>query len=104
MNNFFHIYSRNLNLRTNVCVLGIARMKYYITGHRGMVGGSLLRYAEANAVGEVLTTTRSELDLTKQELVYQYLSDEKPDVVIVAAAKVGGIMANDTYPADFMRV
>jgi GDP-L-fucose synthase len=76
-------------------------MQTYITGHRGMVGSALLRHAENNAI-PTLTATRSELDLTDQQAVFTFLADHKPSCVIIAAAKVGGIHANSTYPADFL--
>lgn len=80
--------------------------KIYVAGHRGMVGGAILRRLQARkAAGEALelvTRTHSELDLTSQAEVRAFLRDERPDVVILAAAKVGGIHANNTYPADFI--
>ena len=81
-------------------------MKIYIAGHRGMVGGALLRRLEARrAAGEALelvTRTHAELDLTDQAAVRAFMAAERPDVVILAAAKVGGIHANNTYPAEFI--
>ncbi|RGP35318.1 GDP-L-fucose synthase [Pseudotabrizicola alkalilacus] len=81
-------------------------MKIYIAGHRGMVGGAILRRLEARkAAGEdlsLLTRTHAELDLTSQQAVQDFMQAERPDVVILAAAKVGGIHANNTYPADFI--
>lgn len=76
--------------------------KIFIAGHRGMVGSALVREAEKQGGFEVLTTTRSELDLCDQSAVFKYLEDQKPDIVVIAAAKVGGIHANSTYPADFI--
>lgn len=76
--------------------------KIYVAGHRGMVGSALLRALGERGFTDLPTTTRAELDHTRQADVESYLSDEKPDVMIVAAAKVGGIHANDTYPADFI--
>ncbi|MEQ5829019.1 GDP-L-fucose synthase [Sulfitobacter sp. NFXS29] len=80
--------------------------KVYIAGHRGMVGGAILRRLEARrAAGEgltLITRTHAELDLTNQAAVRDFMQSEKPDVVILAAAKVGGIHANNTYPADFI--
>ena len=80
--------------------------KIYVAGHRGMVGGAILRKLEARrAAGEALdliTRTSSELDLTDQAAVRDLMQAGKPDVVILAAAKVGGIHANNTYPADFI--
>ena len=81
-------------------------MKVYVAGHRGMVGGAILRRLEARAAGgEDLTLvirSHAELDLTVRAAVRAFLQSERPDVVILAAAKVGGILANDTYPAEFI--
>lgn len=76
-------------------------MKIFVAGHRGMVGSAICRQLAAREV-EVLTRTRSELDLTDQTAVRAFLRAEKPDAVVLAAAKVGGIHANSTYPADFI--
>ena len=80
--------------------------KVYVAGHRGMVGGAILRQLEARkAKGEALefvTRTHAELDLTSQAAVRDFMQTERPDVVILAAAKVGGIYANNTYPAEFI--
>lgn len=76
--------------------------RIFITGHRGMVGSSLVRAAAARGIPNVLVADRRELDLTNQAAVFAYLEREKPDTVIVAAAKVGGIHANSTYPAEFI--
>ena len=76
-------------------------MTTYVAGHRGMVGGAILRRLEAR--GEtVITRTHAELDLTDQAAVRDFFEAERPDQVILAAAKVGGIHANNTYPADFI--
>jgi GDP-L-fucose synthase len=76
--------------------------RVYVAGHRGMVGSALVRrYAGVPGV-DVRTRTRAELDLQDQAAVYAFLADEKPDAVVVAAAKVGGIHANATYPAEFL--
>ena len=77
-------------------------MKYYIAGHRGMVGGAILKRVETLPGVEVVTRTHAELDLTDQAAVAAFMAEEKPDVVILAAAKVGGIHANNTYPAEFI--
>lgn len=81
-------------------------MKIYIAGHRGMVGSGIVRQLEARiAAGEeleILTRTHAELDLTEQSAVRDFMQLEKPELVIVAAAKVGGIHANNTYPAQFI--
>ena len=75
--------------------------KLFISGHRGMVGSALVR--KANALGlETLLATRKQLDLTRQSEVFDFLKNNAPDTVIIAAAKVGGIHANSTYPADFI--
>ena len=76
--------------------------RIFITGHRGMVGSALVRAASKHDVSDVLVADRRELDLTNQAAVFGYLDREKPDTVIVAAAKVGGIHANSTYPAEFI--
>ena len=76
-------------------------MKYYVAGHRGMVGGAILRQLQERGQ-DVVTRTHAELDLTDQLAVKQFFADEKPDAVILAAAKVGGILANNTYPAQFI--
>lgn len=80
--------------------------KFYVAGHRGMVGGAIVRRLEARKkAGEdlsLITRTHAELDLTNQAAVADFMAAEKPDVVILAAAKVGGIHANNTYPADFI--
>ncbi|OOY06983.1 MULTISPECIES: GDP-L-fucose synthase [unclassified Thioclava] len=80
--------------------------KIYIAGHRGMVGGAILRQLETRKTKgetlELITRTHSELDLTNQAAVRKFMQVERPDVVILAAAKVGGIHANNTYPAEFI--
>lgn len=80
--------------------------KIYLAGHRGMVGGAILRKLQARqAAGtslQIVTRSHAELDLTNQAQVASFLQAERPDVVILAAAKVGGIHANNTYPADFI--
>jgi GDP-L-fucose synthase len=76
--------------------------KIYVAGHRGMVGGAILRQLEARGEMNILTRTHAELDLTNQGDVREFMQTERPDVVILAAAKVGGIHANNTYPADFI--
>jgi GDP-L-fucose synthase len=75
--------------------------KIYVAGHRGMVGSAILRRL-ANVPCEVITTARDEVDLERQEQAERFLAASKPQVVIVAAAKVGGIHANDAYPAEFI--
>jgi GDP-L-fucose synthase len=76
-------------------------MKIYVAGHRGMVGGAILRRLQARGA-DVITRTHAELDLTNQAAVRGFMQAERPDAVILAAAKVGGIHANNTYPASFI--
>ena len=77
-------------------------MRIYVAGHRGMVGGAILRQLQARGEDELITRTSSELDLTNQAAVQAFFEAEKPDQVILAAAKVGGIVANNSYPAQFI--
>lgn len=76
--------------------------KIYVAGHRGMVGGAILRQLKARGETNIVTRTHAELDLANQADVRDFMQTEKPDVVILAAAKVGGIHANNAYPADFI--
>jgi len=76
--------------------------KIYVAGHRGMVGSAILRQLEAKGCKDLITRTHQELDLLSQSAVANFMQVEKPDVVIMAAAKVGGIHANSTYPAEFI--
>ncbi len=76
--------------------------KIYIAGHRGMVGSAVVRALRAKGFDNIVTRTRSELDLTDQAAVREFFETEKPDVAVIAAARVGGIHANSTYPAEFM--
>ncbi|MEM9365563.1 MAG: GDP-L-fucose synthase [Planctomycetota bacterium] len=75
--------------------------KTFVAGHRGMVGSAILRCMDENGWPEALVRSRDELDLTNQAAVDAFFQTEKPDCVIFAAAKVGGIHANATYPAEF---
>jgi GDP-L-fucose synthase len=75
--------------------------KIYIAGHRGLVGSAIVRRLESRGFTNLLMRTHKELDLTSQAQVQAFFEQEKPDYVILAAAKVGGIHANNTYPADF---
>jgi len=77
--------------------------KIYIAGHRGLVGSAIIRNLEKKGYSNLLLRTSSELNLTNQAEVNQFFEIEKPDYVFLAAAKVGGIHANDAYPADFIR-
>ena len=76
--------------------------KIYIAGHRGLVGSAVLRNLESKGFNNLLTKSHKDLDLTNQTKVKNFFDKEKPDYVILAAAKVGGIYANNTYPADFI--
>ncbi len=76
--------------------------KVYVAGHRGLVGSAVLRKLEREGFSNVLTRTSDELDLRDQAAVDAFFARERPAVVVLAAAKVGGILANDTYPADFI--
>lgn len=78
--------------------------KVYVAGHRGMVGGAIVRtlLAQGIAPEQIVTRTHAELDLTDQRAVQEFFAQEKPDQVYLAAAKVGGIHANNTYPAEFI--
>ncbi len=73
-----------------------------VTGHGGMVGSALVRRLQARGYTQILTRTRAQLDLLDQAAVYRYLVEHRPDYVFIAAAKVGGILANDTERADFL--
>ena len=77
--------------------------KIYVAGHRGLVGSAIVRKLQALGYGNLLLKTHAELDLTCQHAVQDFFQQERPDYVFLAAAKVGGIVANNTYPADFIR-
>ena len=76
--------------------------KVYVAGHRGMVGAAILRKLKEDGFTKIVTRTSSELDLRNRNLVFEFFESEKPEIVFLAAARVGGILANDTYPADFL--
>jgi len=76
--------------------------KIYVAGHRGLVGSAILRQLASNDFPNVITRTHAELDLCNQSAVQAFFEDEKPEYVVLAAAKVGGIHANSTYPAEFI--
>lgn len=76
--------------------------KIYIPGHRGMAGSAIHRNLEARGYHNIITRTHSELDLTNQQAVNHFFETERPEYVFLAAAKVGGILANSTYPAEFI--
>jgi len=77
-------------------------IKIYVAGHRGMVGSAIVRQLQEKGFNNIVTRTHAELDLTSQQAVQQFFEQEKPDQVYLAAAKVGGIHANNTYPAEFI--
>ncbi len=76
--------------------------KIYVAGHRGMVGSAIVRNLQSKGYTNIITRTHKELDLTNQEAVDKFFEEEKPDYVFLAAAKVGGIIANSEHLADFM--
>ena len=76
--------------------------KIYIAGHRGLVGSAILKSLKSKGYTNIITKTHSELDLTNQEKVANFFSKEKPEYVFLAAAKVGGIVSNNTYRAEFI--
>src|ERR1700734_817070 len=77
--------------------------RIYVAGHRGLVGSALVRILEKNGYRNLILRTHAELDLTVESDVAQFFASENPEYVLLAAAKVGGILANSTYPADFVR-
>ncbi|RYF58689.1 MAG: NAD-dependent epimerase/dehydratase family protein, partial [Cytophagaceae bacterium] len=76
--------------------------RIYVAGHRGMVGSAIVRKLEADGHDHIITRTSSELDLRNQEAVASFFDTERPDYVFLAAAKVGGILANNIYRAEFL--
>jgi len=76
--------------------------KIYVAGHRGMVGSAIVRNLQAQGYTNIVTRTHAEMDLTDQAAVKAFFEQEKPDQVYLAAAKVGGIHANNTFPAEFI--
>lgn len=77
-------------------------MRIYVAGHRGLVGSAIVRAIESENEHTWIGQTRSELDLLNRKAVFDYLAKEKPDAVVIAAAKVGGIQANSSYPVEFL--
>jgi GDP-L-fucose synthase len=82
-------------------IYDLAGKRVWVAGHRGMVGAALVRRLQGENC-EILTAGRADLDLLRQDQTERWLAANRPDTVIVAAAKVGGILANDSYPADFL--
>lgn len=78
--------------------------KIYVAGHRGLVGSALVRQLQTRGYTNLVTRTHAELDLTNQQAVQAFFAQEKPEYVLLAAAKVGGIVSNNTYPAEFIYV
>ncbi|RYG15859.1 MAG: NAD-dependent epimerase/dehydratase family protein, partial [Chitinophagaceae bacterium] len=76
--------------------------KIYVAGHRGMVGSAIYRKLQKESFDNIIVKTSAELDLRDQQAVASFFTTEKPDYVFLAAAKVGGIVANNTYRADFL--
>jgi GDP-L-fucose synthase len=76
--------------------------RVWVAGHRGMVGAAIVERLQSENCADILIASRSELDLTRQADVEEWAAENKPDAVFVAAAKVGGILANDSYPFDFL--
>ena len=76
--------------------------KIYVAGHTGMVGSAIVRCLKDNSYENIITKTHSELDLTRQQDVEDYFASERPEYVFIAAAKVGGIISNQTYPAEYI--
>ena len=77
-------------------------MKIYVAGHRGLVGSAIVRAIESNSSHNWIGRTHSELDLLDRKAVFEFIASEKPDAIVIAAAKVGGIHANKTYPVEFL--
>ena len=76
--------------------------KIYVAGHRGLVGAAIVRKLREEGYGNLVMRTSRELDLREQGAVREFFERERPEYVFLAAAKVGGILANDTWPADFL--
>jgi len=78
--------------------------RVYVAGHRGMVGSAISRELRRLGFADIIERTSAELDLTNRSAVFEFFAEQKPDYVFLAAAKVGGILANDTYPAEFLSI
>ena len=76
--------------------------KIYVAGHKGLVGSAIVRELERQGYTNIIMRTKLDLDLMKQSDVYDFFADENPEYIFLAAAKVGGIHANNTYPAEFI--
>ncbi len=75
--------------------------RIYVAGHRGLVGSAIIRALKTKGYNNIVARTSKELDLRRQQAVEVFFKEEKPEYVFLAAARVGGILANSTYPADF---
>src|SRR3546814_911546 len=75
---------------------------FYVAGHRGLVGSAIWRQLEGSGFSNLIGHTSSELDLKDRNAVFTFFEEHKPETVVLAAAKVGGILANSTYPVDFL--
>jgi GDP-L-fucose synthase len=78
--------------------------RVYVAGHRGMVGSAISRELRRLGFADIIERTSAELDLTNRSAVFEFFAEQKPDYVFLAAAKVGGILANDIYPAEFLSI
>ncbi|HYN62078.1 MAG TPA: NAD-dependent epimerase/dehydratase family protein, partial [Rubrivivax sp.] len=76
--------------------------RIFVTGHRGMVGSAIVRRLQAGGYDNLLLRTHAELDLLDQRAVFDFLAEQRPDYIFIAAAKVGGIQANNLHRADFL--
>jgi GDP-L-fucose synthase len=88
-----------MNITNNSRLVG---SKVYVAGHRGLAGSAIMRRLERERCASILTRTHAELDLTNQAAVVRFFTEERPEYVFLAAAKVGGILANNTRPAEFI--
>ena len=80
----------------------LAGKRVWVAGHRGLVGSAIVRRLASESCAQIITATRAEVDLTRQTAVEDFMRDARPDAIFLSAAKVGGILANASYPADFL--
>ena len=83
-------------------VYSLEGKRVWVAGHRGMVGSAIIRRLAQENCAEILTVSRQDLNLVNQRAVSDWLANTRPDAIFLPAAKVGGIIANDTYPAEFL--
>jgi GDP-L-fucose synthase len=88
-----------MTIRNNAC---LGKSKVYVAGHRGLAGSAIMRRLEREGCARIVTRSHAELDLTDQAAVVRFFAEERPEYVFLAAAKVGGILANNTRPAEFI--